>query len=820
MPPSQLKRLKASLREQGIVGQTKSKKQKKKGLSTEQKIRRNVALESIRETFNPFEVKHLSRPAKREYTTIQSMSGKTEKGAVGRPGVSKSLGEERRKQSLLLEVQTRRKVGGIVDRRIGEDDPDMPEEEKALQRYTWEKQRKKKTKGSVFNLEGGDDGEDFLTHGGRTLDLEEDYDAASVESGSDSEDEAVSRKRAREDIEEQQDPASGQPEYKKSRAEIMEEVMKKSKLHKYERQQAKEEDDDLRIELDKDLSSVRAALTSFQTAIHRSKEADKQPAQPVAPTIHPDREAMMNGSEPNGVDKAYDQQLRKIAQDKRAKPTDRIRTEEEVSKEHADRLKELEDNRLKRMAGDIGQEEEDHFEKEKVAEPENIFAPEEVDDAAEFGLQGKTRHSRPEGIDDEDDFLLEEDFIAGASEAEEDDDGGDDASSDDGSESSEDELLVDREDAAMVEGTRGSGACPRTLDELRLTFDGVPYPDYHETIRTIRLRADPSLNAANKGRLADFSSSLVHYLAELPAKLPCPPSETLDVVIRHIHSMARKTPDPVCDAFRQHLRRMHAEKSMTSGDLVVLAAIGSIFPPSDHFHPIVTPATLLMARWLGMTTPQTPKDLATGAYVGALCLQYQSLAKRYIPELVRFTLLALSPSFPSTSQTPHISNLLTMAALWSSKSAFPDIIAPFLPALRQLSPQPKKPLARLTLLHSQSLLARRPLALHNHRPLAIRSAVPKFEDGFDPTKHYDPDAARAESTKLRKEFKKERKGAMRELRKDGNFLARQQLREKRERDQAYEEKYRKLVSEIQGEEGRESNAYERERQARRRSRRS
>jgi nucleolar protein 14 len=73
---------------------------------------------------------------------------------------------------------------------------------------------------------------------------------------------------------------------------------------------------------------------------------------------------------------------------------------------------------------------------------------------------------------------------------------------------------------------------------------------------------------------------------------------------------------------------------------------------------------------------------------------------------------------------------------------------------------------------------------------------------------------RAAAAKLRAEYKKERKGALRELRKDSNFIAREQLREKKERDRAYEVKYKRLVAEIQGEEGKEKNAYEREKRAR------
>jgi nucleolar protein 14 len=114
--------------------------------------------------------------------------------------------------------------------------------------------------------------------------------------------------------------------------------------------------------------------------------------------------------------------------------------------------------------------------------------------------------------------------------------------------------------------------------------------------------------------------------------------------------------------------------------------------------------------------------------------------------------------------------------------------------------------------HAQ--FSRRPLALHYHRPLAIRTSIPKFEYSYNPDRHYDPDRERAEVSKLRAEYKRERKGAMRELRKDANFIARESLKEKKERDREYERKYKRLVAEIQGEEGHEKKEYEREKRMR------
>ena len=69
---------------------------------------------------------------------------------------------------------------------------------------------------------------------------------------------------------------------------------------------------------------------------------------------------------------------------------------------------------------------------------------------------------------------------------------------------------------------------------------------------------------------------------------------------------------------------------------------------------------------------------------------------------------------------------------------------------------------------------------------------------------------------MKAEYKRERRGALRELRKDANFIARETLREKKEKDREYEKKFKRLIGEIQGEEGHEAKMYEREKRLRKR----
>jgi nucleolar protein 14 len=220
----------------------------------------------------------------------------------------------------------------------------------------------------------------------------------------------------------------------------------------------------------------------------------------------------------------------------------------------------------------------------------------------------------------------------------------------------------------------------------------------------------------------------------------------------------------------------------------------------------------LMARWLALTRPTSPKEFSTGVYLTTLVLKYVSFSKRYVPEVVRFISAAISAKPTEEVRKALYTNIRTIADLWSYHSAFIEILEPhILPLLdSQKDKASIKLLTHLRILLQQSHQSRKPLALHNHRPLPLKSLIPKFEDNFNPDRHYDPDRERADSSRLKKEFKREKKGAMRELRKDGSFMAREQLQQKKTADKAYEEKYRRLVASIQGEEGRENKEYQRE----------
>ncbi|KAM0346893.1 hypothetical protein ACHAPU_005233 [Fusarium lateritium] len=904
MAGSQLKRLKASLKEQGIVGPQQSKKQKQRNAQDERsrntkRLQRGVVLEGIREQFNPFDLKHAKGP---KFEVTSNRPTQTAGSIKGRPGQAKAASEERRRQTLLVEMQRRSKVGGIIDRRFGENDPTMAPEDKMLERFAREKQRSHK-KNSMFDLEDDEPGMS-LTHMGKSIsfdkkddfdeddlgDLDEEYDS----DGSEREQQRLKRVRALVAQGDGEDSENDEPQRKKTKKEVMEEVIAKSKHYKYERQAAKEEDEDLREQLDKEFNNI-------QYILHNSQPATARPQAGGAAV------STIAGVDRDAFEKNFDLQVKKLALDKRAQPADRTKTEDEKAAEESARLKELEDKRQRRMRGESVSDSEDDEVDNKGKKPEQDEM--DLDEEEDYGLGDgiKARPTATElGFDDEDDFLIDDDLVASGSELELDsgEESGMDGDSDDEASEEEDDftkgLLNEEESRNPVfdadSATKASAIqkgdekglpytfeCPQTCDELQATLAPYPAKSFPTIVQRIRALYHPKLSSKNKEKLGNFAASLVDYIGLPWNPTTSAPFTVLENIVRHIHSLAKMFPLEISKQFRENLLEMDKSRPLAlgPGDLILLTAIGTIFPTSDHFHQVVTPAVLIITRYLGQRVPQNLAHYAIGTYLSILAVSYQKLAKRYVPEIINFslnTLSALAPvaaskqlgNFPRHNVAAGIRTeaagktklrklnfsdcldeqskkddaasrkvaildttvqvLEVTADMWTGKNAFLETFGQAAKVLKHLGGKTcrsqlpatfndriEKLQAKFDRMLQIAQLSRRNVLLHHHRPLAIKTYVPKFEDTFDPTKHYDPDRERAELAKLKKEHKKERKGALRELRKDANFMAREKLRVKKAKDEAYEKKYKRLVAEIQSEEGRESNIYEREKSARKRA---
>lgn len=106
--------------------------------------------------------------------------------------------------------------------------------------------------------------------------------------------------------------------------------------------------------------------------------------------------------------------------------------------------------------------------------------------------------------------------------------------------------------------------------------------------------------------------------------------------------------------------------------------------------------------------------------------------------------------------------------------------------------------------------ARRPLKLQAHKPIPIPTYIPKFEHtSSNFLRNRDPDHERNEAAKLQRQYKQEKKGAVRELRKDARFLAAEQRKKQKDKDKEYNEHMNKAFSSLESERA-EQKAMDRE----------
>uniref|UniRef100_A0A0E0KG45 Nucleolar protein 14 n=1 Tax=Oryza punctata TaxID=4537 RepID=A0A0E0KG45_ORYPU len=96
--------------------------------------------------------------------------------------------------------------------------------------------------------------------------------------------------------------------------------------------------------------------------------------------------------------------------------------------------------------------------------------------------------------------------------------------------------------------------------------------------------------------------------------------------------------------------------------------------------------------------------------------------------------------------------------------------------------------------------SRQPLQMRKQKPEPIRQLNPKFEENYIKGLDYDPDRERAQMKKMKKRLKSEKKGAMRELRKDNYFLSAVKEKERIKQEQERAEKYGKAMAFLQEQE--------------------
>ncbi|KAF9006737.1 nucleolar protein 14 [Cyathus striatus] len=859
---SQLTQLKTALSQAGVTNQKSNGKKRKRTAPGEKDKEQHAAkLEEIRQRLNPFDVK---------VTKLKhNVGGRKLKGVTGKPAQSKQAGIEQRKKTLLKEYKERNRAGGIVDRRFGENDPTMSLEERMLERFTKERQRA--SKGAAFNLEA----EDELTHYGQSQ-IDRDIVKKTHFGGFDDDDEG--------DVDEE-------PARKKSKAEVMAEVIAKSKEHKVAPPTNGREQED-------NFASIRELLF----APHPLRlEKEQTEGDKVPPT---DQAVLLQTLAPETQDANYDHHVRELAFDKRSKPKDRTKTEEELALEEKESLEKAERQRRRRMLG--LEESEDEDEEKGRKRKRGADDLDDDFDGSELGGLGV-------GLGDATVDLSEEE---GSSASEDSSDAGkSDEENEEGSDSDEEDLDEDDDEWEGEEGEHEALVAPRkasknkeklvqkTVKELPYTF---PCPSTHEefleivkdvedkdvpiVVQRIRALYHTSLAPDNKFKLQTLATVLIDHILFITTP-PFPRFTLLSALIPHLIAITKTYPIPVAQYFVEKLDLMqkNLKRGLSRGalnpdsktwpglsELSLLRIIGTIWSTSDMNHAVISATRVLMGAYLGLGRIRVSSDIASGLFLCTLFLQYETFSKRLVPEAVNFlvnTILHLAPShfkdvsdlpgsFPSPdfrsilclplqlninrkkppiAQKSNLSNLLSdskpteqvkadllglalellgrYADIYKGIDGFIELYQPILEVLQQVEEKKLIDVHR-TLLANQigsigrllkfSKQARQPLQLQAHKPIPIPTYIPKFETTSSSyLRRQDPDHERNEAAKLRSQYKQERKGAIRELRKDARFLAGVQQQEQFEKDKTYNSSMKRVFGSIEGERA-EEKAMERE----------
>ncbi|KAM5272205.1 nucleolar protein 14 [Ctenodactylus gundi] len=822
---------------------------------------------------NPFEVK-----VNRQKFHIL---GRKTRHDVGLPGVSRARAIRKRTQTLLKEYKERDKSNVFKDKRFGEYDHSLTPEEKMMKRFALEHQRHHEKK-NIYNLNEDEE----LTHYGQSLaDIEKHNDI--VDSDSDAGDQGtlsaeltaahfggggglLSKKTS------QQEGAEGAKP--KSRKELIEELIAKSKQEKRERQTQREDALELTEKLDQDWKEIHTLL-SHKTSKSENKEKKEKPK--------PD---------------AYDMMVRELGFEMKAQPSNRMKTEEQLAREELERLQKLEAERRRRMLG----KDEDEDRKR----PAHLSADDLNDD---FILDKDDRRllSYTDGkMNVEEDVQEEQDREAGGQENEEEEgeEGSEEEEEEDAEESgsadghSDLESSVDSEEES-VQPIGGQGqspvrtglvpgrekaqrepgaelpytfAAPESCEELRSLLAGRPLEEQLLVLERIRKCSHPSLAEGNKAKLEKLFSFLLEYVGDLATNDP-PNLRLIDKLAVHLYQLCQMFPSSASDAVRFVLRdAMHDMEAMIEAKgrtvfpgldvLIYLKIAGLLFPTSDFRHPVVTPALVCMSQILTKCLVLSLQDVVKGLFVCCLFLDYVSLSQRFIPELISFLLGILYIATPNKQSQGHtlvhpfralgknselllvsdeediitwqrgrlslhwatglstltatkanhirLSCLATGLALlkrcvdmYGALPSFRAVIWPLRALLAERlvacsHPQELKELSRSILTETaRQTRPFRPLVCERSRPAPLRLFAPRLVKVLEFGRRQGSSREEQERKRLVHRHRREFKGAVREIRKDSQFLARVQLSEILERDAERKRKVKQLFSSLATQEG-------------------
>nr|XP_039258830.1 nucleolar protein 14-like [Styela clava] len=840
---------------------------------------------------NPFEVKINKQK--------HNIMGRKTKHDRGLPGVSRSKANKKRKDTLLKEYKDRFKTNNLMDERFGEGRTDLSVEDKMLERFAMEKKRKH-DKMSLFNL---NDDEEELTHFGQSLAEIKDFGSHGQ---SDDEDNGVIsgeyvseahfgggifRKKSSNEENDDEDE-SMKP---KSRKEIIDEIILKSKKAKHEKQTTQEEANDLREKLDDTWQEVEKLLKS-STRSTKDKEFAKD-------TYKPDE---------------YDVFVRQMQYDKKAAPAQRGKTEAEKAAEESARIRKLEDDRIERMKEDYNHVTKKSAQTHRSADDLNYdFLPEKVYVEPVSYKDGVMVVADDSKLEDENnnDWQLDvkiDDEIE-ASESEEDEEDEEQLSEDNSDEDEFSDIVTDDEDveytqtqhtdAEMMENMKkkqskmkeqketaeikGSSKFPKSYFEFCDMVDTKYSGSCQKCLSALRKFFSTGLAKGNKEKMATLFEYVWQKIYDVCIEKELK-MEAVDNLVRHLYELCQLNPlssakyivNEMKNIYKMYLLRNGKIRIPDFAHLIQFKLIKILFSTSDYFHSVCSPAILFMCHILHSTRPTNLRDVSSLLFVCTLMFEYVCFSKRFIPECINMLCGILCMALPRTIQQskgiPSAASLylntkncqllvlegqslnnsddrqkpdlikclsikdpcllntdetrlqmlnvalklsLKFVMLNSQISCFKEIHQPLkiicsrcISGYRATNEGKVHPLAELLYevkaeverIEKKSPDLKHLVQSESNKPKALPLYDPKFEEVGEPFQkgsRKQTSSTKREKDRLQHRYKRELKGAVREIKKDARFIAREQLNEQIEKDKERAAKVKRLYGFLSNQEG-------------------
>lgn len=544
--------------------------------------------------------------------------GKKQKSQGQRVGLARSRAIEKRKKTLLQEYKQSGKANVFLDRRFGENDDTLEDADKAIIRFQRERQSRMLKK-DKYTLADGED--DILTHHGAALSTLDDFEDEIVEDDDDVDD-TITRKLnfgggADQDTIPNAAVLQGDKNKHKSKKEVMEEIIAKSKLYKIQKAKEKDDDENLKEKLDKEFTSLvqSEGLLSLMRPKKETLKALLGKGSSKGIEFDTNSSILEKAVFAKEQSDDYDKLVKEMVLDMRGHASDRTKTPEEIAKEDRARLEALEEKRKNRMLDNEVSDDDDEGDvddfKGRTEKKRKFISGDDLGDSFFSDEEQEKKGWVDEVLERREEESEDGEFDDGSSASEETEE--DENDSDIGErlieqdwEQSDDEYNIDNKQQREMLDESGEGAlkkrikdkkekefrnqksdkakeknatiqmtvaaekietlpyvinAPSNLRELRSLLDNRSDDQIVEAICRIRACNAISLAAENRHKMQVFYGVLVQYFAVLGDEKPLRLNK-LNLFVRPLIEISSEIPYFASICARQHLIRIRNQLSV------------------------------------------------------------------------------------------------------------------------------------------------------------------------------------------------------------------------------------------------------------------